>query len=932
MLLPTHRVWLIFIFLLSLLGTGCGSDDSSFVNGPNLVPVVVTSPSPGGTDTTAPTVTLTDPAGGASGVPLNKKISIAFSEGLDPVSVNAATFLLRGPGNTPVAGTVSYSGFVATFTPASPLTASTVYTATVTTGVRDLAGNALATDYSWNFGSGLTLDSAPPAVTFTDPINGATGVAINKKIAVAFNEGMDPLTLNAGSFTLAGPGNVPVAGTVTYVGLTATFSPLANLASNTLYTATVNSGARDLAGNALAPPFVWSFTTGGAPDTTAPTVTFTDPINGATGVATNKKVAATFSKPMDPVTINTATFTLTAPGNTPVAGTVTYVGLTATFTPAANLASNTLYTASVTSGARDLAGNALSSAFTWSFTTGTAPDTTAPTVTLTDPAHNATGVAINKRIAATFSEVMDPLTIHTSSFTLTGPGGAPVLGTVVYTGLVATFTPNANLAGNTTYRATITTAARDLAGNPLATNFQWSFTTGAGADTVAPTVTATDPGSNATGVPTNQKVAATFSEGMDPLTLNTLTFTLTGPGATPVTGIVTYVGQTATFTPTVNLAGNTLYTGTITTGAKDLAGNPLGANFVWTFTTGASPDVIAPFVTMTNPADGSTNVPVRPTVRATFSEPMDPATLTTATFTLAGTSLVLGTVTYDAVNRTVTFIPTNDLAANTLHTATITTGARDLAGNPLGANFTWTFTTSPVALGAIAPFGSFGGGAGITNQGILTVVNGDIGTTGANTVITGFHDSGGNVYTETPLNIGTVNGTIFTATAPQGSTNATQGGLDANQAFLNLAALPGGIDLGTNQLGGLTLRPGVYKSAPGSYLITGSDLTLDAQGDPNATWVFQMASTLTVGGPGAAFPRNVILANGASAKNVFWQVGTAATVNAGGGGTMVGTIIASSGVTISTAGSLILSTLNGRAIGLNASVTMVNTQVNVPGP
>jgi hypothetical protein len=113
-------------------------------------------------------------------------------------------------------------------------------------------------------------------------------------------------------------------------------------------------------------------------------------------------------------------------------------------------------------------------------------------------------------------------------------------------------------------------------------------------------------------------------------------------------------------------------------------------------------------------------------------------------------------------------------------------------------------------------------------------------------------------------------------------------------------------------------------------LITGSDLTLDGQGDSNAIWVFQMASTLTVGDPGT--PRNVILTNGAQAKNVYWQVGSSATINAAGGGTMVGTIIASAGVTFSTAGNATITTLNGRALGLNASVTMVNTVINVPAP
>lgn len=142
--------------------------------------------------------------------------------------------------------------------------------------------------------------------------------------------------------------------------------------------------------------------------------------------------------------------------------------------------------------------------------------------------------------------------------------------------------------------------------------------------------------------------------------------------------------------------------------------------------------------------------------------------------------------------------------------------------------------------------------------------------------------------------------------------------------------MPGGPDPGAGNLANLVLTPGVYTAAAGSFMIQGGNLTLDAQGNANAVWVFQMATSLTVGGPGAAFPQSIILVNGAQAKNVFWQVGSAATINAGGGGTMVGTIISQSGVTISTAGNAAITTLNGRALSLGASITIVNTVINVP--
>ena len=203
-----------------------------------------------------------------------------------------------------------------------------------------------------------------------------------------------------------------------------------------------------------------------------------------------------------------------------------------------------------------------------------------------------------------------------------------------------------------------------------------------------------------------------------------------------------------------------------------------------------------------------------------------------------------------------------------------------------------------------------------------------MGTFGTSTMITGFHSAVFS-YTETPLNVGSVSGGVFTD-APQGSPAdfdlAKLTVADTLIAFNDLAARPNGIDPGAGQLGGLTLTPGVYKSDSGAFLITGSDLTLDAQGNADAVWIFQMASTLTVGTPQQAC--SIILTNGADAANIFWQVGSSATINGAGGGSMAGTIIASAAISFSTAGNMSPVVLNGRALVLNGPVTMVNTIID----
>lgn len=564
-------------------------------------------------------------------------------------------------------------------------------------------------------------------------------------------------------------------------------------------------------------------------------------------------------------------------------------------------------------------------------------DTTAPTVTLTIPADGATGASTSRNLSVTFTEAMDPLTITAASFTLTN-GTTPVSGTVTYSGVTAAFNPTVNLADNTTYTATITTGAKDLAGNALASNYVWSFTTG-----TTPIVTLTIPADGDTGVLTNRKISATFSEPMNPLTINTTSFTLTD-GTTPVSGTVTYSGVTAVFNPTVNLTDNTTYTATITTVAEDLAGSALASDYVWSFTTGTDLDGDSPTVTLTIPVNGAIDVLIDRNLSATFSEAMDPLAINNASFTLVDDAaplvLVPGSVSYSGF--TAVFNPTVNLANNTTYTATITTGAEDLAGYALATDYVWSFTTGaepqgqlPIDLGLAAAYGTFGGSAGMTNTGIQTVIDGDIGTIATGAVdITGFEDATDS-YTVTLANNGFVTGTINTC-APS-DTNpvdtvkcaiATQARLDAQQAYLFLAAMPSDGVLAGN-LAGTTITAGVYKNSS-SVLIEGGDLTLSGTADD--VWVFQIGSTLTVGGPGAAFPQSIILAGGAQAKNVFWQVGTFATINAGGGGTMVGTIIAQDGVSFSTVGNIVIVTLEGRALSLGASVTMVDTVINVPAP
>jgi hypothetical protein len=350
-----------------------------------------------------------------------------------------------------------------------------------------------------------------------------------------------------------------------------------------------------------------------------------------------------------------------------------------------------------------------------------------------------------------------------------------------------------------------------------------------------------------------------------------------------------------------------------------------------------------PTVTSVTPPSGSAVVcPNTPVITATFSKAMNALTINTATFTLADPSgaSVPGTVSLDSAGLVATFTPMNALAVKTTFTATITTGAHDTFGNALAINFTWTFTTSPfnpcpppvaaVQLGAACGYGVLGHTT-VTNTGLTTVkgvppATADLGVS-PGSAVTGFAIAPANTFVGPGTNTagpGIVTGTIHLNDPPPPSpTSAMAAQAALTVAYNDLAGrtAPAPILLtlpspAAPDIGGQTLAPGIYKSNT-SLGITGT-VTLDGGGDPNAVWIFQIASTLIT-----ASNSNVVLAGGASAHNIFWQVGSSATL--GTGSTLNGSILALASVTLTTG-----ATLNGRALASTAAVTLDTNTVTIP--
>ncbi len=189
-------------------------------------------------------------------------------------------------------------------------------------------------------------------------------------------------------------------------------------------------------------------------------------------------------------------------------------------------------------------------------------------------------------------------------------------------------------------------------------------------------------------------------------------------------------------------------------------------------------------------------------------------------------------------------------------------------------------------------------GSSVTNTG-SSVITGDLGVW-PGTSVTGFPP-------------GIVNGMMHINDAV-----AQQAQGDARSAFTTLAGLVSTLNLTGHDLGGMTLTPGAY-TFDSSAQLTGT-LTLDAQGDPNALFVFQMGSTLTTASNSA-----VTIVNGLYAfwGNIFWQVGSSATL--GTETDFLGTIIAESSITLNTDASIV----DGRALALTGAVTLDSNIINV---
>ena len=642
----------------------------------------------------APFIVGQSPAPGATNQTTTAPVTATFSEDVVPSSI---VFTLADNAGHAIAGAVTYNSatHTASFTPSAPLTAGTTYTAKVS-GAKDAGGNTMVGTTSWSFTTFTCPCSLWPSTTVPSQTDSGDGSAIEVGVrvipnvngfmsGVRFYKAVTNTGTHVGSLwsasgsllaqgtftgetasgwqTLSFASPIPVTAGTTYVVSYHTNTGHYAQDSGYFTSTGVNSGPvqapADGAGgghnglyqysagsafptNTFTGTNYWVdtvFATQGPTDTTPPTVTTKSPAAGATNVAINASVSATFSEAVQGSSIS---FVLKDASGTTLPSTLSYnVGtLTATITPNAPLVVGVTYTATV-SGATDIYGNVMTVPVTWSFTTSGAlcpctlfPASATPAV-LDDS--DATGIELGTRFTADHDGLITGIRFYkgpTNTGTHVGnlwSSTGTLLATGVFNSETASgwqeldFSNSIAVTANTVYvvsyhtnvgkySETVNYFTAQYDNSPLhapatanggngvyavgpggfptqtfsGTNYWVDAvynTTGPPVRTTPPVVSSTSPAAGSTGVPQTAQVTATFDEAVQP---SSVTLTLTGNGGASVPGSMNYnsVTQTATFTPNTQLTVATTYTASVQ--ATDLAGNAMPAPTTWTFSTGTS--------------------------------------------------------------------------------------------------------------------------------------------------------------------------------------------------------------------------------------------------------------------------------------------------------------------------------------------------------
>jgi hypothetical protein len=776
-----------------------------------------TGPSP---DFTAPSVVWTSVSSNES-IPTNAAITIQFSESMD-----ASTFSTGPSGDiyiydtllgVRVTATLSWNSTqtVAYLLPSSPLAVGREYYFYVNSGT-DIAGNQV-NGIETTFYAAFTSASAAPTVINFNPLNGATGLGTNAIIEAQFSAPIDPNFLTG--VTLTGGGTVQTTPVMSAGNTVLQLVPSTPLAPNTIYTMTI-AGVKDPAGSTVS-TVSSSFTTGATYDITPPVVVTIDPPSNAT-VGTNVTPKIVFNKPLNPIAVTNYYFQLVLNDtgqSIPITVSLSANGLEVTLTPQIPLLPNTEYRFSNVNGGGSIDEDGNYSNLSWYyFYTGSGAVSSGPTVTVS-PLNGAVGIPLNAEVIAMVSAPVDPTSVNQNSIRL---NGGTVAGTVnLVNTQELTFTPTNPLTAGTPYAVHIS-GFTDANGNAVVTS-DTSFTTGGTSSGGGFSYTGANINNNATITNTSQPIILTFSQILDPATVNSSTLeVMVGWNSNRgLAGTYSVNGNQVTFTPSVPYpSGAEIYVGECG-GPTDILGDVFQSGNCWSqqllyfnvpaYTAGASGAPTSLTVLSVSPANGATNVRHDQPVSVTFSNPINNSTAGSYNMQLyAGQDMLTnGSVTMSSDGRTLTF-NTGALNDNgTTYTIAIPAGGvTDEWGNSLTSPFISTFTTSVnPATGA--------GSVQSTNPGNTSGVP-------TNNLLTLYMNRQVNASTVPGSLTVTVNGVVYS-----GTTAVTGGGYEIQ--FTPTTAFPNSATVQWFFSGAMDVYGDTFNSTSGYFY------TVAAPGDPTTT-------------------------------------------------------------------------------------------------
>jgi len=668
-------------------GAGGGFPNQSFNSANYWVDVVFNATAQ---DQTAPIVTSQSPAANETGVAVASTVAVSFSE---PVQANTIVFVLKDSGGNTVPATVAYNDatWTATLTPNAPLNNSATYTASVS-GARDAAANLMPGTSSWSFTTAAAVSGGSIWTTSTTPATPAFNDSDPQELGFKFQSTV------AGAITgirfYKGTGN-----TGTHVGHL--WSTSGNLLASATFTGESNSGWQE--------------------------VSFSSPVT----IQANTTYVASYYAPSGHYAYTSGYF-----ANGVDSGPLRALSN-------AESGGNGVFRGGVGGG---FPNQSFNSANYWVDVVfdANAQDTSPPTISAHSPASGATGVAVTSMVTATLSEAVQAGSI---SFVLKDAGNNTVPATMSYDAAnhIATLTPNASLAINTTYTATVT-GATDLVGNAMTTPVSWSFSTPSGVTNAtlwptgaAPSVASVaDPGANELGFRFYSDVAGyitglRFYKGAQ--NSGTHVGHLWASDGTLLAS-ATFANESATgwqqvsFSSPVQISANTQYVASYYTPTGNYAvtnnyfvntsvdSSPLhapadganGANGVYHYGAGGgfptssylssnywvdvmfnqnTTDNTPPQLTAATPANGAIGVLPSTPLTITFSEAVQPNSIALVVRD-SFNNQIAGNLSYNGSTLTATFVPASPLQSFMTFTATLT-GAKDLSGNNVASAYTWSF-------------------------------------------------------------------------------------------------------------------------------------------------------------------------------------------------------------------------------------------------